>query len=69
LGKLIITRAIRVCSIAIASMVLGACASSPGGRLQMTAPASVSAVYSEVNMQLSLVVVADRKLTHIEVIC
>lgn len=43
-------------------MALGACAaSSPVGRLQMTAPASVSAVYSEVDMQLSLVTEADTK--------
>lgn len=41
-------------------MALGACAaSSPVGRLQMTAPASVSAVYSEVDMQLSLVTEAN----------
>jgi len=51
---------IRICFIAIASMALGACAaSSSNGRLQMTAPASVSAVYSEVNMQLSLVTEAN----------
>lgn len=37
-------------------MALCACTtSSPNGRLQITAPPSVSAVYSEVNMQLSLV--------------
>ena len=47
---------IRTCFIAIVCMMLGACAaSSPVGRLQMTAPTSVSAVYSEVDMQLSLV--------------
>lgn len=42
-------------------MALGACAtsSSSDGRLQMTAPASVSAVYSEVDMQLSLVTEAN----------
>lgn len=41
-------------------MALGACASSvSGGRLQMTAPSSVSSVYSEVNMQLSLVTAAN----------
>ncbi|MDO8811999.1 MAG: AMIN domain-containing protein [Gallionella sp.] len=46
---------IRTCFVVIASITLGACASSPGGRMQMTAPTSVSAVYSEVDMKLSLV--------------
>lgn len=52
---------IRLCLVAIASMALGACAASSShtGRLQMTAPASVSAVYSEVDMQLSLVTEAN----------
>lgn len=55
-GELII---IRTCFIAIASIALGACASSPNGRLQMAAPASVSAVYSEMDMRLSLVTEAN----------
>lgn len=51
---------IRTCFVVIASVALGACAaSSSSGRLQMTAPASVSAVYSEVNMRLSLVTAAN----------
>lgn len=51
---------IRLCFVAIASMALGACASSsPNGRVQMTAPASLSAVYSEVDLQLSLVTAAN----------
>ena len=42
--------------IAFASAALAACSSSaPTGRLQLTAPTPLSAVYSEVNMQLSLV--------------
>lgn len=42
-------------------MALGACAASSSrlGRLQMTAPAPVSAVYSEMDMQLSLVTEAN----------
>jgi len=51
---------IRILLVAIASMALVACsASSPGGRLQMTAPTSVSAVYSEVNLQLFLITEAN----------
>ena len=41
-------------------MALGACAASPtNGRLQMAAPTSLSAVYSEMDMRLSLVTEAD----------
>lgn len=43
----------------IASITLVACASSPSGRMQMTAPTSVSAVYSEVDMKLALVTEDD----------
>jgi hypothetical protein len=54
-GESIIIRTVRICCIAIASMTLGACASSPSGRVQMTAPPLVSSAYSEMRMQLSLV--------------
>ncbi len=51
-------------------MALGACASSvPGGRMQMTAPASMSAVYSEVNMKLSLVTAANADSSCAEAEC
>lgn len=42
-----------VCSL------LGACSTSPYGRSQLILPQSVSAIYSEVNMRLQLVVTAD----------
>ncbi len=46
--------------VVIASAALAACSSSaPTGRLQLTAPTPLSAVYSEVNMQLSLVTEAN----------
>jgi predicted Zn-dependent protease len=45
--------------LAIACIALGACATSPQGRSQLTVPTSVSAVYSEVNMQLHLVTASD----------
>ncbi len=42
--------------VVIACLVLSACTTSRNnGRLQITAPSSVSAVYSEVNMKMSLV--------------
>lgn len=40
-------------------MALGACAASPNGRMHLTAPSPVSTVYSEVDMQLSLVTEAN----------
>lgn len=46
-----------------ACALLGGCAIAPEyGRTQLTAPAPVSAVYSEMNMQLSLVTVAGESL-------
>ena len=53
-SKIIITRTIRICFVVIASIALGACASSPSGRTQLTAPAPVSALYSEVHMEFAL---------------
>ena len=51
---------LRICSVVIACMVLSSCASlSPNGRMRMTAPNSVSAVYSEMDMKLSLVTEAN----------
>ena len=46
---------IRTCIITILCMALCSCASSPNGRMQLAAPNSVSAAYSEVNMKLSLI--------------
>ncbi len=62
-GEAIISRA---SFVVIASMALCACALSPGGRMQMTAPASVSAVYSEIDMKLALVTEGDTDSTCIE---
>lgn len=51
---------LRICSVVVACMALCSCASlSPSGRMRMTAPNSVSAVYSEVDMRLSLVTEAN----------
>jgi hypothetical protein len=50
---------IRICFVAIACMALCSCASSPTGRMQMTAPNSVSTAYSEVDMKLSLITEAN----------
>jgi Peptidase family M48 len=44
-----------------ACSLLAACATSPYGRSQLVVPQPVSAVYSEVNMRLQLVVAADAK--------
>lgn len=43
----------------LAGILLGACATSPQGRMQLAVPSSVSAVHSEVGMHLSLVSEAD----------
>lgn len=48
------TRTARRLLALIPLMLLAACATSPNGRMQITAPASVSDVYSEVDMQLDL---------------
>ena len=53
-SEIIITRTIRICFVVIVGMTLGACASSPSGRTQLTVPAPVSALYSEVHMEFSL---------------
>jgi len=50
----------RVWFLALTSMALGACAtSSPQGRLQLTVPTPISAVYSEADMRLHLVADTD----------
>jgi predicted Zn-dependent protease len=49
-----------ICPI-LACSLLGACSTSPYGRSQLIVPQSVSAVYSEVNMRLTLVTTADAK--------
>lgn len=44
----------------LAIIALSACAtSSPNGRMRLTAPPSISSVYSDVDMQLDLVTAAD----------
>jgi predicted Zn-dependent protease len=43
----------------LASILLGACATSPQGRMQVTVPSSVSAVHSEMGMHLNLVSAVD----------
>lgn len=52
---------LRTCLLSLACVLLvGACATTtPQGRSQLTAPTSVSAVYSEVDMQMHLVTAAD----------
>lgn len=50
----------RVWLLILTSMALGACAtSSPQGRLQLTVPTPISAVYSEADMRLHLVADMD----------
>lgn len=50
----------RIWFIVLACMALGACAtSSPQGRMQLTVPAPISAVYSEAEMRLHLVADAE----------
>ncbi len=44
----------RLPPVLLALLLLGACSTSPNGRLQVTAPAPVSDVYSEVDMRLNL---------------
>lgn len=53
---------LRVSSIVLVSLLLGACVTSPQGRLQATVPASVSAVHSEVGMRLHLATLPDTLL-------
>jgi Zn-dependent protease with chaperone function len=55
--------------VAFASMLLGACASSPQGRMQVTVPSSVTAVHSEMGMRLSLASVADTPAPCVGVEC
>lgn len=45
--------------VVLASMLLGACSTSPQGRMQVTVPSSVSAVHSEVGMRLNLISAVD----------
>ena len=57
-GEIIV---IRRFIIAFVTLALGACSSSPNGRLQLAAPPQLSAVYSEVNMQLLLITEANSR--------
>ena len=59
----------RVWFVVLVSMLLGACATSPQGRMQVAMPSSVSAVHSEVGMRLSLVSAADTPSPCIGVEC
>lgn len=49
----------RVWFVVLASILLGACATSPQGRMQVAVPPSVSAVHSEMGMRLNLASAAD----------
>lgn len=49
----------RVWFVVLASILLGACATSPQGRMQVTVPSSVSAVHSEMGMRLNLISAVD----------
>jgi len=44
----------RVLFVVLSSILLGACATSPQGRMRVTAPSSVSAVHSEMVMRVNL---------------
>lgn len=59
----------RVWFVVLASMLLGACTTSPQGRIQVTVPASVSAVHSEVGMRLSLASEVDTPSSCVGVEC
>ena len=49
-------------AVCCACAILGGCADAPqSGRVQLTAPTEMSAVYSEMNLQLKLVTTADAK--------
>jgi len=49
----------RVWFAVLASILLGACATSPQGRMQVTVPSSLSAVHSEMGMHVNLASKAD----------
>lgn len=59
----------RVWFVIFVSMSLGACVTSPQGRLQAAVPASVSAVHSEMGMRLHLATLPDTHLPCIGVEC
>lgn len=57
-------------AVLCACAILGGCASSPhDGRAQLTVPTPMSAVYSEVNLQLMLVTRADAPNRCIDPVC
>jgi len=49
----------RIWFVVLASILLGACATSPQGRMQVAVPSSVSAVHSEMGMRLNLISAVD----------
>ena len=49
----------RICFVVFAGILLGACATSPQGRILMGVPSSVSAIHSEMGMRLNLASTAD----------
>jgi len=59
----------RVWFVVFASMLLGACATSPQGRMQVTVPSSVSAVHSEMGMRLNLISAVDISSSCVGVEC
>lgn len=59
-----------ICSIVVLFCgALPACSTSPYGRSQLTVPPQVSSVYSEVNMRLQLVTMADANTKCVESEC
>lgn len=49
----------RIWFVVLASIFLGACTTSPQGRMQVAVPSTVSAVHSEMGMRLNLASAAD----------
>jgi predicted Zn-dependent protease len=60
---------VRVGFVVLASILLGACAMSPQGRMQVAVPSSVSAVHSELGMRLNLASAADTSSPCVGVEC
>lgn len=65
-GELMIAR---VWFVVLACILLGACATSPQGRVQVTVPPSISAVHSEIGMRLNLASAADTPSSCVGVEC
>lgn len=59
----------RVVPLAVLLIALGACSTSPQGRMQITAPAPISDVYSDANLRIQLATSPAAKPTCIGVEC